>query len=421
MRRRLGAALAVAGLTAVLAATLTPVHDLLGTAQQTPLTCLVCGPEGGADVAANLLLMLPLAIGLRVTGVSWRRTVVAGGLLSLTIELLQLWVVPGRDASLSDVLSNTASAAIGAAIGAALPKLARPGPELARRLLAVAVPTLLLLLTASAWLLQPRAPHGTLVSRWAHVAPGIDAFPGRVRAVRLDGQPMPGDGAPSDSAGFRGRLDRGEFALEADILSGRPTSDRLWVYTLRVPPTGGLTLSQFRREAGVDIPVRAQDFRLGPLSISLSNAFPIEPGVPVHLTARAEGGRVRLTSAYGGTERSVELGLSPAYGWRVLAPFELASGGRVRWVTALGLAGVLLPLGLWARATGRPAVSLGTLAAAIVTGLGALPAVAGFPPSHWSEWAGSVLGVATGWALPRFAAYLQGRCASPSASDSSSS
>ena len=402
-------------------ATLTPVHDVRRSAESTPLTCLICGEQGGTDVASNLLLFLPLAIGLRLSGASWRGTVVACGLLSFTVELLQLRVVPGRDASLSDLITNTIGAAIGAAIGNALPAAVRPRPSLAGRLLVAGIAALLALLTASAWMLSPGTPEGALRSQWAHAAPSPDAFDGQVSAVRLDGLPMPGNAAPPDSAGLRRRLGRGELVLDVGIVSGRPISDRLWIYKVRGPSGAVLTLNQFRREAGVELPTRGLRYRFRPAIATLPDAFPAEPGVPVRLRVVEEGRRVRLTSSYGGTERSVELGLSPAYGWSMLVPVELASGTAVRWVTALGLLGVFLPLGYWARRTGRPVAVLGAPAAALAAGLGVLPAVAGSPPVHWSEWAAGLLGIAAGWALRPPAAYLQRRCASPSDSEFSSS
>jgi hypothetical protein len=114
----------------------------------------------------------------------------------------------------------------------------------------------------------------------------------------------------------------------------------------------------------------------------------------------------------------VALGISPADGWVTVVPLLLEAGTGIRWITALCLFGLFLPLGYWGRAAG----GLPGLAApaALAAGLGALPAAAGFPPTHWSEWAAGLAGTAAGWALHRSAAYLEGRCASPSDSESSS-
>jgi hypothetical protein len=423
LQRRLGAALGLAGLAVVLIATLTPTRDVRGVAAASPLLCLVCGDRGGADIANNLLLFLPLAIGLRLSGQSWLRTVLAGALLSFTVELLQLRIVPGRDASLSDLLTNTVSSAIGATIGACLPSLVAPSPRRALDLLTGGLLGVLALLTLWAWLLVPRTPAGELRSLWANEAPGTGEFGGSVRSIRLDGIPMPADGPPPDSAGLRRRLDRGRTVLDAEVVSGAPPRDRAWIYMLhhRNPSGGVLTLTQRNRQAGVEIPTRALEFRLGAPLVSMPDAFPDSAGVPVHLRAAEGSGRVRLTSSYQGVERSVELGLSPAFGWILFLPFELGLDTGVRWVTGLFLALLLLPIGYWAAWTRRPRVAAAALAAGLVAGLAIIPALFGLPPVHWSEWLAGALGAAVGWALQRPAAYLQGRCASPSDSEFSSS
>lgn len=409
------------GAASVLVATLTPRSDAGGLSAVTPLLCLVCGDNGGADVVANLLLFLPLALGLRLSGQSWGRTVLLCGLLSFTVELLQFRVVPGRDASLSDVLTNTTSAAIGATLAGHLPRMVAPRPRAAAAFLAGGIALLLLLLAGSAWLLTPWVPDGPLTNYWAHVAPGTDVFTGRVEAVHLDGAPMPPDGVPADPAALRRRLAAGSFALEAEVVSGGLVADRWWIYSLRVPLGGALTLSQHRREAKIELTTRALRFRLWPAAVTLPDALPERAGVPVRLSASGHDRRIRLASAYGGRERSVELTIAPADGWILVLPFEVASGTGVRWITALGFAAAWLPLGFWARRTGHPGAALAALAAALVLALAVIPAAGGFPPVHWSEWMAGALGAAGGWALRRPAAYLEERCASPSDIESSSS
>jgi hypothetical protein len=423
LQRRLGTALGLAGLAVVLLATLTPTQDIRGVVSMTGLLCLVCGDRGGSDVANNLLLFLPLAIGLRLSGQSWLRTVVAGALLSFTVELLQLRIVAGRDASLSDLLTNTISSAVGATIGTYLPRVIAPPPRRALALLAGGLLALLALLAIWAWLLMPRTPAGELTSLWANESSVMGAFGGSVHSVRLDGVPMPADGPPPDPAWLRAQLDRGMTALDADVVSGAPPRYRLWIYMLRhrAPLAGALTLTQLRREAGLEVPSRALEFRMGAPLVTLADAFPDSAGIPVRLRATEKSGRVRIASSYQGVERSVELGLSPAFGWVMFLPFELGVGTGVRWATGVFLGLLLLPLGYWAAWTRRPLVAAGALVAGLVAGLAALPALFGLPPVHWSEWLAGALGAAVGWALQRPAAYLQGRCASPSDSEFSSS
>jgi hypothetical protein len=412
--------LAVVGMVAIAIATLTPVRDV-GAAILTPITCLVCGERGGADVAANLLLFLPLAVGLRLSGHSWLRTVLVAAAVSFTVELLQLRVVPGRDASLSDLLSNTTSAAIGAAMAPVLPGALAPARRRAWAFLGGGSAVVLALLAVSAWLLTPDIPDGQLFSRLAEQERGAEVFAGSVRSLRLNGVLRPAGGLLPDSAALRRQLDEGNLTLEAELVSGAPVVDRAWIYILRVPSGTALVLSQVEREAGVAVPARARRYRFDLPLVTLADALPATSGIPVRLLAQERGRRVTLRSEYGGVVRSVELGISPAFGWVMLVPLELAVGTHVRWVTGLCLAALFFPLGYWAGWTRRRLAPAAWLAGMLLLALAALPGLAGLPPVHWSEWLSGALGAAAGWAAQPPAAYLQRRCASPSGSDSSSS
>jgi hypothetical protein len=418
-RRVAAVALAIAGFLFIARATLTPSPDPNGLAQVTPLWCIVCGELGGADIVANLLLFIPFALGLRLAGLSWRRTVLAAAAVSLTVELLQLVAIPGRDASLSDLLTNTIGGALGATLGPRLASAIRPSPARAARLLAAGSAVWLGALALSAWLVSPGLASGVLRSAWAGATGERDIFFGEIHRVRLDGVPMPSTGAPPDSALIRRRLEGGQFRLEAEVNSGRPVMYPSWIYKLKAGGINQVTLFQRRRDAGVAVPVRGMGWRLHGMTVTLPEAFPDVAGHTVRLRASAAHGVVDLRSTYGGATRSIEFGLSPAYGWRLISPFQVGVGDGVRWFTGLLLALSVLPLAYWAVWAGGWVRWV--LPLAIGAGLTLPSAAVGLPPVHWSEWMAAVLGALAGWALQRGAAYLERRCASPSASDFSSS
>src|ERR1700681_448447 len=109
--RRFGFAIVVLSLGAIAWLTLRPAH-----ASSSPIDshlCLVCGPYGGVDILLNTLLFVPLGVGLRFRGLSPRKAVLTCFALSLSIETAQAFIVTGRDATLSDILTNTSGGAIG--------------------------------------------------------------------------------------------------------------------------------------------------------------------------------------------------------------------------------------------------------------------------------------------------------------------
>jgi len=122
--RRLHAALAVAMLALILLATLLPSSDSDSGLFQ---SCILCGEFGLADAVANVLLFLPLAIGVYGAGASAGRTVVLGFLLSASLEFVQLRLIPGRDSTLGDVVWNTVGMALGVATARWLPVRRRGG------------------------------------------------------------------------------------------------------------------------------------------------------------------------------------------------------------------------------------------------------------------------------------------------------
>lgn len=116
MRR---AALA-ASLVLVLGATLRPA----GGPNHVALAPWTAQQLDAANIVGNVVLFaLPSAV-LWSFGWPFRRTVVAGFVLSLGIELLQL-AIPGRTTATADVLCNTLGAAAGWLLAAKLGR--RPG------------------------------------------------------------------------------------------------------------------------------------------------------------------------------------------------------------------------------------------------------------------------------------------------------
>ena len=92
----------------ILAVTLTPMPHQAAQVALTGPFCLACGDGGGADFVLNIALFLPLGAALAAAGLRARTVVLLGLALSAGVELLQFSVIPGRDATVGDVVANTA-------------------------------------------------------------------------------------------------------------------------------------------------------------------------------------------------------------------------------------------------------------------------------------------------------------------------
>ena len=80
-----------------------------------PWNCIVCGTRGTADMFLNILLFAPLGVGLALAGVRHGTAFVLAATISGTVELAQVFI-PGRDASIGDLISNSAGSGLGFAL-----------------------------------------------------------------------------------------------------------------------------------------------------------------------------------------------------------------------------------------------------------------------------------------------------------------
>jgi VanZ like family len=417
LRHRIGRILAVAGLLVIAVITLVPLPRQIFASRLTPWYCLICGDHGGVDVINNALLFIPFGLGLRLSGIRARTALATGALLSLSIELLQWGVIPGRDASLSDVLTNSLGTALGVTLGAYHRRLLDPSPREALRLALAAGFLWLLTQLATAALLQPWvAPH-ELRGMWARSAYGRPPFDGQVVSATLSGSPLPGDSSLVPPEVAR-RLHEGRFELAVRLRSGYTSR---WAPVVEVLGHRGavLAIEADGDELAFQPPMRSASLRLGRPSLRLPGALPRGPSAEVQLRAEDRGAVLLAQWTEKGTQHTAVQPLSPSFGWSLLIPFRYGYGPGTPLLTMVWLAGWLLPTGYWIAAVrwGRPQrlLSLGLL---LCCGLGLIPAIMGYRPVGWSEWLGACVGAAAGGAGYRFAAYLERRCDSPSIKES---
>ena len=151
-----------ASLGVVAAATLqsSPDTDTTGWS-----TCLFCGELGIADAIRNVLLFTPLGMGLALMGLRPWITVLSAALLSISIELTQLFI-QGRDANVGDILSNTLGCAIGMLLVITSRSWLYPSRRLASRLSLVAGVAVAGLVFLTGFLLQASFPNTTYYGHW---------------------------------------------------------------------------------------------------------------------------------------------------------------------------------------------------------------------------------------------------------------
>ncbi|HEU4699653.1 MAG TPA: VanZ family protein [Gemmatimonadales bacterium] len=400
-RRRLaGRALVVLCLLAIAAATLTPEPELAGAVSSTPPWCLLCGDTGLVDALLNVVLFVPYGIALRAAGQSWRRIAIAVALTTLSIELLQMKVIAGRDASLGDLLTNFAGGLLGAWLAAQWRRLLAPDPRLAGRLALGGALAWLALTTLTGWLEEREVPAAHAALFFARELPAHDRFGGRVLGAEINGWPVDSGSVASAQALALGE-DSARFGIA--LVSGRPPARPAPVAELLggwPHATSYLALEQRGRDAVFRWRMRIERLRLRSPALRLPRAFPPVAGDTLLLTGAYRDERLWLTVQPAGAPaqaRSIAVPLSPSWSWAIVLPFEYDFGPEVYVLTALWLAGLLFLPGYWAAWAGR-----GTrvaLVGCIVGGLAGVPWLVTLPAVHWSEWLGALGGAAGGGLL----------------------
>jgi VanZ like protein len=399
-QRHFGATLVTCGLAFIGAMTLIPHPEEAARSAATPLTCLVCGELGTVDVFLNVLLFVPLGLGLALVGFSWRRTLLLGAALSFGIELLQMKVVTGRDASLGDLVTNTLGAGLGAWLAVTGPRWLRPTLRTGRRLVLGWSAFLALIYLGTSLAFRPALPTG--VPWWGQWAPDLghlDRFPGKVLSVTAAGLPLPPGRA----------LDQRQ--LEAAL----NTTTELTTTAVLGPATNGLApiasiFDADRREVvllgqdGTDLVWRV---RMWSAKLGLRNPGVRLPGVlasgagdTVTAMGRLRGPEFQISTVRGATARSWSLPFSPSWGWSLVLPWPYTFGPEVRFLTTLWVAGLLIPLGLWGARARR--VGWVLMAATPILLLAVIPDRAGFAPVHWTEWLAAFTGLGAGVAASRW-------------------
>jgi hypothetical protein len=400
----------LAALAGILVATLYPYPGApdSGTIEW----CVLCGEFGLADAINNVWLFLPLGVALGFSRVSaWRRWLTAPA-VALLVETTQLWIIPGRHATPSDVLFNSAGAALGVVLARGWRWWLLPTERRSHRLGVAAVLNLAVVLAASGWLARPSLPRTRYYGQWTANLGMYDWYRGRVLAARIGDQRAPS-----------WRLEDSEQARE-DLLAGEPVD----VTFIAGPPTGRIApifsvfdhrrLELFlvgvqREDLVLKLRNRAVAARLTTLDLRWPDAMRgVRAGDTLRLAVRSgvRGHCLRL-----GERERCGLRFPAAAGWGWLGFVAEWSGP---WRAALGavwLALLALPVGWWMR--GRWGVA--TAGAALLV-LATIPGAVGLRPASALEWFAFVAALGVAHALRRGSSPLSARLSPLSACASSS-
>lgn len=393
-QRQIGYRLAFAGLTLIAALTLLPQPEEAARAAATPITCILCGDLGSVDFLLNVLLFVPLGAGLLLAGFSLRRTVVLAGLLTGLIELLQMEVIAGRDASLGDVLANTLGGGLGAILAARWREILFPTEGRARRLALAYALGLVWIWAGTAWALGPALPQGVRwYGAWAPEFDNFERFAGTPLLVTAGGEPL----LPGPALDQR-RLD--------DAVTANPA---LAFRAVLAGPTRGLApigviVDEWHRDVlfiGQDGGDLSFGLRMRAAIVKLRNPMAVlhgglagSAGDTVEADGALRDGAFELSAREGARLLSFRLPLSASWGWSLVTPWAAGYGREMYLLTALWVGGLVGALAYWSALSGRAGLFIVPMTVGGM--LAVIPYAAGFPRAHWSEWVAALAGILLG-------------------------
>lgn len=395
-QRSFGRALSFAGFLFIAVLTLAPQY---GTVKAPPSFCVLCGDTSVLDSILNVLLFIPLGLGLRLAGLSRRRAFAIGLVTTITVELLQLGI-PGRDTSLGDIFTNSFGGFAGIICADIWRIIILPSRREAARIGSVWVVIWLAVLSVSAELAHISLPPTTAWGVWAPELLHHDYFPGTVHGATAGGLPTP-NAISAASADVRRRLSSDSVVVRASVTGGAPTTPIAAIATVYDWKRSQIfMLGERKGNLTFSLRMRTADAKVSTPAIRLDSVFTHRKRSS-HDTLFVAGGLIDhmlwVTAEQNGIRRERTLPVDAALGWSYLLPFDYEYGAEAPWLTALWLTGLAAPAAYWAVRAGLRV--LVAVAAVMAAGLLAIPYLTGVHATPWWEWLALATGLLAGAAL----------------------
>jgi hypothetical protein len=377
------------------------VATLTGSTDRVPVPwCIPCAlrqPGLAADLIANVLLFIPLGVGLRVAGLRAAAVLAAALALSLAVELVQAYIVSGRVANLLDVGTNTVGAVVGTIAAGRWRTVVLPSAKTATRLALVSAGALIAIVAASAWALTPVTAPAPVVVRGV----GTRARPAsvaRVLSAVVDGRAIRG----RDTVGMHWPQERPiriDVALQASPSRG-DAALRFVAGGRRV-----LLLGIEREELKLELRRKGAALRLlspyvrVPYPVRQTRSDAIEELDTLVLRAVAAPWRLSLAVQAGAAHDAIDVRLHPLAGWSLLVPHP-HSAWLGNLLTALWTGLLVFPVAYWsAAATSQARPMIGALLSLSVAAVLAIGAVVRAPWPPWLAVSAAFVAALAAWRL----------------------
>ncbi len=305
------------------------------------------------EFALNVLLFAPLGVALAPSA-NVRRGLLAIAATTIAVELLQYFVVAGRDGSIRDVIANFAGGAGGLLVAPHLRSLWRPDVRTGRRL---AWSASALWIAHAVFAMVVFRPSMTDNPLFTHLAPELgqyDTFGGTVTNASVNGATV-----------FIGRFPAGiavkswesqPLELAATATTAAPTTRPAPVIALLDSAAIEIALlAETRGDLVFRTRMLADDFGLRLPVLVIDDVFAPSNGTsrePIRVTGYRNRYTLSASAARaGGDRRAKSITLTPSLGWSLWWPFAVPSSATITWMTWLWLAVPIGAIAFWGAAS----------------------------------------------------------------------
>lgn len=301
----------------------------------TPFFCLPCGPSGMSDLIRNILFFIPLGLALGVRGTSLATGLAISLGVTCAVEFLQYAVVPGRDASMADVVANTAGGVIGLVLGRFRSGLLFMSPRVAAYVTVGWATLGVLAIGLMGWSLPGAFPRSTWYGQWAPFGNEPEWFTGDVLEVTLGDRRLP-HWRVGDSERRRRALAEDTVRLSARVVSMLPPPEALSIVALADSSQKIVELGQKDRDLTFALRTKAALVALHTPSFVRRDILPPLAGDTMTVEGTYWRGHATINGA--------PLELSALDGWSLMIPATVGTAAAV-FVTIAWLAALFAPIG----------------------------------------------------------------------------
>jgi hypothetical protein len=305
------------------------------------------------EFALNVLLFVPLGVAL-ASSADVRKALLAIATTTIAIELLQYFVVTGRDGTIRDIVANFAGGAGGLLVAPHLRSLWRPDARTAHRLAWCASA---LWIAHAVFAMVAFRPSVTGNPLFTHLAPELgayDRFRGTVANASVNGATVfigkfPGGIAPKS-------WESQPLELAATTTTAPPTIRVAPVFALLDSTATEIALlAETRGDLVFRARTLADDFGLRIPALVIDDVFASSDEAsrePVRVTGYRD--RYTLSASAvraNGARRLESITLTPSLGWTLWWPFDVPGSATIALMTWLWLAVPIGAIAFWGAAS----------------------------------------------------------------------